>query len=76
MATSPTSPMPAANKKTGQVSSVSSNEEEEEEPLPVGWRQYRTPDGTPYYYNEKTRDSSWKRPAAPKPQVCFSFVLS
>jgi len=74
MAISPTSPMqqaPAANTKTGQLSSISSNEEDEE-PLPEGWKQYHTPDGTAYYYNEKTRDSSWKRPAAPKLQVCFS----
>lgn len=47
---------------------------EEEEPLPDGWKQYHTPDGTPYYYNENTKQSSWSKPAVPKAKVaviCF-----
>ena len=48
-------------------SSTSSNEEEDV--LPDGWKQYHTPDGTPYYYNENTKQSSWSKPAVPKAKV-------
>lgn len=47
---------------------------DEDDALPDGWKQYRTPDGIPYYYNENTKQSSWSKPAIPKAKVlllCF-----
>ena len=38
--------------------------EEVEEVLPLGWKEYRTPEGMVYYYNEKTQMSSWMKPKA------------
>lgn len=38
--------------------------EEVEEVLPLGWKEYRTPEGLVYYYNEKTQMSSWMKPKA------------
>lgn len=29
-----------------------------------GWKEARTPEGHSYYYNSRTRESSWERPAA------------
>ena len=38
--------------------------EEVEEVLPLGWKEYRTPEGKVYYYNEKSQISSWMKPKA------------
>ena len=38
--------------------------EEVEEVLPLGWNEYRTPEGKVYYYNEKSQISSWMKPKA------------
>ena len=31
--------------------------------LPNGWRMVSSPEGTPYYFNKKTGETSWERPA-------------
>ena len=41
-------------------------------PPPPLWTEYRTPEGTPYYYNNITKQSVWVKPAdfgAPLPQL-------
>ncbi|KAG0238334.1 transcription elongation regulator [Actinomortierella wolfii] len=35
--------------------------------LPPGWSEHRAPNGTPYYYNAATGQSSWVRPVMPSP---------
>jgi len=64
---------PSHPSNTSHPSSTSSNEEEDT--LPDGWRQYHTPDGTPYYYNENTKQSSWAKPAIPKAKVFMKHIL-
>ena len=32
------------------------------EKLPIGWHEYFTDEGEPYYYNEQTGATQWERP--------------
>ena len=44
-------------------------------PLPEGWAQYKDQNGSPYYLNEKTNETTWDPPAMPKPPAPASESL-
>eukprot|EP00635_Sarcinochrysidales_sp_CCMP3193_P010920 CAMPEP_0118901246 /NCGR_PEP_ID=MMETSP1166-20130328/7033_1 /TAXON_ID=1104430 /ORGANISM="Chrysoreinhardia sp, Strain CCMP3193" /LENGTH=44 /DNA_ID= /DNA_START= /DNA_END= /DNA_ORIENTATION= len=35
--------------------------------LPPNWEAFQTDDGEWYYYNSKTEETTWDKPAPPKP---------
>ncbi|EEP76415.1 predicted protein [Uncinocarpus reesii 1704] len=43
-------------------------------PLPPGWTEHRAPSGHLYYYNADTKQSTYKRPAAPTPEPQAAFI--
>lgn len=42
--------------------------------LPEGWRETRTADGKPYYYNELTRETRWEPPPSALPTATISDI--
>ncbi|EGD81819.1 hypothetical protein PTSG_02533 [Salpingoeca rosetta] len=53
--------MAAAKTEAAQLAKMEAGGEA---PLPPGWKQQVTPDGQVYYFNTKTRESSYTRPTA------------